>query len=77
MHPHIRANYQNAYKQKFARQRGERPAAWLARINAAIADINATMPLHDSASEYVERLYIELDCARDAFTLAMRAVAPL
>lgn len=77
MHPHIRANYQNAYKAVFARKYRERRTAWLARINAAIADINATIPLHDSASEYVERLYIELDCARDAFTLAMRAVAPL
>ena len=72
MHHHIRANYQIAYKAKFSRQYREHRAAWIARITAAIEDINATLSLHDSASEYVARLYIELDCARDAFALANR-----
>lgn len=72
MHHHIRANYQNAFKAKFARQDGESNFGWRQRINFAIADINATMKLHDSASEYVERLYIELDEARVAFSKAAR-----
>ena len=72
MHPHIRANYQQAYRQKFARRDGERPAAWLARVNAAIADINVTLKLHPHDSTYAQRLYVELDEARVAYTLATR-----
>jgi len=72
MHHHIRANYQNAFKAKFARQYRESNFGWRQRINFAIADINVTLKLHPHDSDYAERLYIELDEARAAYSLAVR-----
>ena len=65
-----RTDMQTAYRQKFAKRANESVAFWLARINHAIADIHATLPLHSHDSDYAQRLYLELDEARVAFQQA-------
>ena len=70
-----RTDMQTAYRQKFAKRTDESVAFWLARINHAIADIHATLPLHSHDSDYSQRLYLELDEARVAYQKANRAPA--
>lgn len=68
-----RTDMQTAYRQKFAKRANESVAFWLARINHAIADIHATLPLHSHDSDYAQRLYLELDETRVAYQKANRA----
>lgn len=67
-----RTAMRESFRDKFKRRSGETKADWKARTWAAIADIHATLKLHDHDSDYAKRLYLELDEARAAYVYAIR-----
>lgn len=67
-----RTSLQDAFRRKFVRYPHEGVTAWKTRLAFAIADINVTLKLHPHDSTYAQRLYVELDEARVAYTLATR-----